>query len=674
MIGTTGTAPDASTSRRPRVADRERQPAAGAAARRSTACSTQVQTQAKKGTPEAYYLFTKTVKKKVTTKVKGKKVTKHEDRRRPRAPAGAGRRTGSSCCCRTEREAAAGHAGAEGARRHRSPSRCRPRRTAASAPARTASRRAARTGTCSSTTRTATDGPPGADGQRPRRVGHRRRRRPEDRPADRDAPVHGPRLGAQFQKITEARVQPRPDQRGPGRPAERDTTSNTIATYAGHNAIVLDGAAPVDAVHRLHGHDPLDGIAGERPDHRSRSRSATAKQLALVLQSGSLPYTLHADRAHGRLGDARQELAPPGAPGRRHRPLVVALFLLVLYRFLGLVAVVGLAIYAAPLLRGDPALQRDADAAGLRRPDPHDRRRGRRERRRVRTHQGRGARRAIGARGDRGRLRQGLPHDSRRERRDRDHGAGPLPDRGRGREGLRPDAADRHGDLAAHRGRRDARDARPAQRLPLVRQPALHGRGGPADGEVAPDRLHGEAQPVVRDLGRDHPRRRDLARRAAASTSGSTSRAARSSRSRRTSRTRHGEVQRFMASQGQPDAVVQGSGKPSTATIKDWQVRTKSLDGRRADEPASRRSRATSARFQTGVEERLRDVRPPDRDRRDLRDHRLAAPDHDLHRDQVRLQVRDPGDPRDAARHSHHRRGLLARRARRSPSPRWPRC
>ena len=31
-------------------------------------------------------------------------------------------------------------------------------------------------------------------------------------------------------------------------------------------------------------------------------------------------------------------------------------------------------------------------------------------------------------------------------------------------------------DLARHRRRRDARDARPARRLPLVRQPALHGR------------------------------------------------------------------------------------------------------------------------------------------------------------------------------------------------------
>ena len=48
-------------------------------------------------------------------------------------------------------------------------------------------------------------------------------------------------------------------------------------------------------------------------------------------------------------------------------------------------------------------------------------------------------------------------------------------------------------DLADHRGRRDARDARPARRLPLVREPALHGRA-PTQREPLPaDRLHAAA-------------------------------------------------------------------------------------------------------------------------------------------------------------------------------------
>ena len=123
-------------------------------------------------------------------------------------------------------------------------------------------------------------------------------------------------------------------------------------------------------------------------------------------------------------------------------------------------------------LRGDPPLQRHADPAGLRRHDPHDRRRGRREHRHLRTDQGRGARREIRPRGDRGRLLEGLPHDRRRERRHGDHRARAVRGGDRGREGLRADAPARHRHLADHGGRRDAGDARPAGGLPLVRQPA----------------------------------------------------------------------------------------------------------------------------------------------------------------------------------------------------------
>ena len=73
-------------------------------------------------------------------------------------------------------------------------------------------------------------------------------------------------------------------------------------------------------------------------------------------------------------------------------------------------------------------------------------------------------------------LREGLPHDPRRERRHGDHRADPVRGRDRRREGLRADAADRHRRLADHRRRGDARDARSARRLPLVREPEFHGR------------------------------------------------------------------------------------------------------------------------------------------------------------------------------------------------------
>ena len=71
-----------------------------------------------------------------------------------------------------------------------------------------------------------------------------------------------------------------------------------------------------------------------------------AQQLALVLQSGSLPYSFH------RL--AETEVTATLGKSSLHQAilaaiaglLIVAIFLLVLYRFLGLVAVAGLAIYA----------------------------------------------------------------------------------------------------------------------------------------------------------------------------------------------------------------------------------------------------------------------------------------------------------------------------------------
>ncbi len=98
----------------------------------------------------------------------------------------------------------------------------------------------------------------------------------------------------------------------------------------------------------------------------------------------------------------------------------------------------------APSCTARSSLQRDADAPGLRGPHAHDRRRGRREHRHLRTHQGRGARRQVRARGDLGRLREGLPHDPRRERGHDDHRRSSSSRwRPRGVQGLRADAAAR---------------------------------------------------------------------------------------------------------------------------------------------------------------------------------------------------------------------------------------
>ena len=169
-----------------------------------------------------------------------------------------------------------------------------------------------------------------------------------------------------------------------------------------------------------------------------------AKNLALVLQTGALPVkfvTVERSDVSATLGqDSLRQARNAAIVGL----LLVVIFLLLIYRFLGVVAVLGLAIYAALHVRRDPAARRDADAAGLRRPDPDDRRRGRREHRHLRTHQGGGAVREVREGRDRGGLREGLPHDPRRERRHLHHRARAVRGRDGEREGLRADAADRH--------------------------------------------------------------------------------------------------------------------------------------------------------------------------------------------------------------------------------------
>ena len=167
---------------------------------------------------------------------------------------------------------------------------------------------------------------------------------------------------------------------------------NTIQQFAQHFAIVLDGelqSTPyIDYKQNPDGIDPT----GTGAEISNISSIGEAKDLALVLQTGALPVKfeqIERTDVSATLGkDSLKEAKLAALIGL----LVVAVFLLVLYRFLGVVAVDRPRHLRGLPLRGDPALQRHADAAGLRRPDPHDRRRGRRERRHLRTHQGRSAR------------------------------------------------------------------------------------------------------------------------------------------------------------------------------------------------------------------------------------------------------------------------------------------
>jgi SecD/SecF fusion protein len=125
-----------------------------------------------------------------------------------------------------------------------------------------------------------------------------------------------------------------------------DHSLSTILQYAQHNAIVLDGVLQSTPYIDYTNSSLADGIAGGATIQMGAGGIGAAQNLAFVLQSGSLPYTftqIESTAVSATLGKSSlHEAILAAAAGL----LIVAIFLLVLYRFLGLVAVAGLAIYA----------------------------------------------------------------------------------------------------------------------------------------------------------------------------------------------------------------------------------------------------------------------------------------------------------------------------------------
>jgi SecD/SecF fusion protein len=150
--------------------------------------------------------------------------------------------------------------------------------------------------------------------------------------------------GKEFKAITEAEYNRGRVNAGPVPGALNTTDQATINRYAGHNAIVLDGR--LDQTPYIDYTDPRlsQGIVGTA--QISEPSSSAAHSTALVLQSGSLPYQfkqLASTKVSATLGKSSLHQAILAAIAGL---IIVAIFLLVLYRFLGLVAVFGLAIYA----------------------------------------------------------------------------------------------------------------------------------------------------------------------------------------------------------------------------------------------------------------------------------------------------------------------------------------
>jgi SecD/SecF fusion protein len=126
----------------------------------------------------------------------------------------------------------------------------------------------------------------------------------------------------------------------------RTQTSAAGQKVEGHFAIVLD--REIKSWPSIDFEQYPDGIEGSNGAQiTGLGGFGEAKDLALVLQTGALPYnfqTLESTDVSATLGKDSLQQAKKAAIGGL---IVVALFLLLVYRFLGLIAVIGLGIYAA---------------------------------------------------------------------------------------------------------------------------------------------------------------------------------------------------------------------------------------------------------------------------------------------------------------------------------------
>ncbi|MFL5945231.1 MAG: protein translocase subunit SecD [Gaiellaceae bacterium] len=125
------------------------------------------------------------------------------------------------------------------------------------------------------------------------------------------------------------------------------SSQEDVQRCAQHFAIVLDNE--IQSVPYIDFRRNPDGIPGDNGAQIDMGGGSLgeAKRLALVLQTGALPVTFTtAERTDvsATLGkDSLEEAKKAALVGL----LLVAIFLLLLYRFLGLIAVIGLGIYAA---------------------------------------------------------------------------------------------------------------------------------------------------------------------------------------------------------------------------------------------------------------------------------------------------------------------------------------
>ena len=174
-------------------------------------------------------------------------------------------------------------------------------------------------------------------------------------------------------------------QRGADNAALNGGLQNPIAA-SHHFAIRLDNE--LISTPYINFRENPDGIDGSQGAQISGGFTLQgAQDLARLLKIGALPLRLELISRSQVSATLGQQALDQGLTAGLAGFAIVAMFLLVFYRVLGVIAVVALGDLRDLPLRADQADPDHDDAAGHRGPDPHDRRGGGREHRRLRTRQ-----------------------------------------------------------------------------------------------------------------------------------------------------------------------------------------------------------------------------------------------------------------------------------------------
>ena len=183
---------------------------------------------------------------------------------------------------------------------------------------------------------------------------------------------------------------------------------------ANHFAIVLDNKLiSVPYIDPQQNPDGIDGANGSQISGTFTIK--TAQRLANLIKTGALPIKLELISQSQVSATLGQQALHDGLIAGIVGFAIVALFLLLFYRVLGVIAVARAGRLRDLPVRADQADPDHDDAARHRGPDPHDRRRGGREHRHLRTRQRRDPRRQIRApRASRRATRRASPRSSTR--------------------------------------------------------------------------------------------------------------------------------------------------------------------------------------------------------------------------------------------------------------------